>query len=115
MSKTRKTLNKLLDEFLKKKSKSDGRYAKISQEDMDCLYEILYTLRELKCEKDSDGDIPLEFRVIDRNTHESSNFFATRYTHTLHSAEERKRELSLRLANLNMATHSIEQLIRSEE
>ena len=114
MAKNRRPLNNLFVNFLKKKGKSDGGWAEVSDDDIDDLHEIMEELLVLKYEEDADGDLPIEFVITNRNTHESNNFLRTQYTHKL-NPDEKKLELSRRMANVSMANQSLEQIIRSME
>lgn len=67
-------LSGLIDRFLEDHRESDGGYAKITTEDIHLLYEIVRELIELKCDEDPDGDLPIEFEIVNRRTHESMHY-----------------------------------------
>jgi hypothetical protein len=56
------------------KSESDGGYAKVSDDDWYELHDLFYGLIEARWEEDPDGDLPVEFRLTNRNTHERNHF-----------------------------------------
>ena len=60
-------LNKMISQFLSETRKSvAGGWADISDEDMIRLDEIIYKLIELKCQKDADGDYPINYSLVNR-------------------------------------------------
>lgn len=59
-------LDKLISDFLLERRESVGGYAKIKDEDVNALYDIVHLLIELKCEPDADGDFPIEVSLINR-------------------------------------------------
>lgn len=72
-------LDSLIDSFLEDHRESDGGYAKITPEDIQELHEIVRELIELKCDKDPDGDLPIEFEIVNRRTHESMQYAPVPY------------------------------------
>jgi len=56
-----------ISRFLVDSRKSDGGYAEVTTEDMQQLQDIFYKICELKFQKDADGDLPINFQVVDRN------------------------------------------------
>jgi len=67
-------LTNLIGHFLKDRRESDGGFAKITQGDINLLYEIVELLVERKCERDPDGDMPIEFEIVNRRTHEPMHY-----------------------------------------
>lgn len=111
-----KEAHELLDEFLNNYCKSDGGgYAPFTTEDQATLVELLRKIREVKFEVDSDGDLPLEFKIINRTKSEPMHFFVLPYLHQ----QDRKGIIEyLTLANTNMqiaadivrhATHAMQE------
>lgn len=73
-------LQKLIDKFLLEPRKSKrGGWADITKYDVTLLREIIYELITLKCEKDADGDVPIEFIVINRRTHRRLSYLPLMY------------------------------------
>jgi len=67
-------LDGLIDRFLEDHRESDGGYAKVTTEDIHLLYEIVRELIAFKCEEDPDGDLPIEFEIVNRRTHEPMHY-----------------------------------------
>jgi hypothetical protein len=67
-------LDGLIDRFLEDHRESDGGYAKVTTEDIRELHEIVQWLIELKCDTDPDGDLPIEFEIVNRRTHERMHY-----------------------------------------
>lgn len=105
----KKSLENAIEAFLADKRKSRGGWAEVTQTDMDLLVKVCNELRQGKCQRDPDGDIPIEFDLVNRCTHESNNYLSTRYTHKL-ATEELKKELSVRMCNLKIAMRAVEEL-----
>lgn len=72
-------LDTLIDRFLKDHRESDGGWAMITPEDVTLLWKIIRELIELKCEKDADGDLPIEVHLVNRRTHERMHYDALPY------------------------------------
>lgn len=69
-----------IDEFLQHRRKSEaGGWAKITNDDVTKLEEIIRLLIEAKCKPDSEGERPIEFMLINRRTHHSMNYCALPY------------------------------------
>lgn len=62
-----KDLMKQIQEFLAERRLEDGGWAEVKQEDIEQLSEIIWELINLKFEKDVDGDLPVNFRLANRN------------------------------------------------
>jgi len=67
-------LTDLIGRFLKDYRESKGGYAEITTEDIHLLYGIMRELIERKCERDPDGDLPIEFEIVNRRTHEPMHY-----------------------------------------
>ena len=62
----RKLLHEKIDNFLKNRRESYGGWAEITDQDITDLRGIISLLIEEKCERDSDGDLPIEYILINR-------------------------------------------------
>jgi len=67
-------LTDLIGHFLEDHRESDGGYAKITPVDIQLLHAIVQMLIERKCERDPDGDLPIEFKIVNRRTHERMHY-----------------------------------------
>lgn len=112
MSVVPKNVQSSLEAFLTEKRESDGGYALLNDADMRLLATFLGHLREAKCERDPDGDIPLEFTMVNRKTHESLHYLPTRYRHEVYSqgTEAILNELRNRQLNLKIAMDAMDQI-----
>ena len=59
-------LSSLIRCYLNERRESHGGYAEIEPQDITNLGYIVQKIVELKCEKDPDGDLPIEFVIVDR-------------------------------------------------
>ena len=65
----------MIDQFLENHRESHrGGWAKITPADVSQLREIVHELIELKCDKDADGDLPIEVHLVNRRTHERMHY-----------------------------------------
>ena len=67
-------LTNLIGHFLQDRRESDGGFAKITRGDINLLGAIVEILIERKCERDPDGDLPIEFEIVNRRTHEPMHY-----------------------------------------
>lgn len=65
--------------FLSEKHESSGGWAKVTFEDFVKLGDIIQDLIEMKCDRDVDGDLPIEFKLTDRTKFERTNFCSIPY------------------------------------
>lgn len=93
-------LHKLIDKFLQEKKKSTGGYAPVSQEEIDMLFIIISDIIALKYQEDPDGDVPVEFALVDRNQYERLHYLPVPYFHKADT--EKKQLLALELAHMNV-------------
>ncbi len=113
-------LHQKIEDFIAEKRESDGGYAPVIERDMELLEEIIEGLVEAKFERDPDGDLPVEWNLINRHTHLRMHYRPLRYDHKIEgwgekdpmSREERvKASLELHHAvtlNFNIATTELE-------
>jgi hypothetical protein len=88
MDATRESLNAAINEFLKERRESKGGgWAAIEPEDIDQLHEILARLVLLRCAEDADGDLPIEWNLIDRRRYEPMHFDAVPYSHGIENRQ----------------------------
>lgn len=115
----REELQKAIDLFLANRRESDsGGYAPVLNRDIELLHHIIEKLVELKFQPDCDNDYPIEWDVIDRNTHHRSHFFPIPYYHQVRDLKGvEKAELQLEyhtavMTNFNMAQSWLDQYMR---
>lgn len=66
MIESKEQLLDAIENFLAEGRESDGGLAKVTEDDMMLLDQIIDGLIRLKCEADPDGDFPIEYALIDR-------------------------------------------------
>jgi len=108
-----KNLTKMLEAFLKKKSESqnDG-FAMVSEGEIEDLYKIILRILELKYEKDASGDIPVDFRLVDRTKFERLHYIPVPYEHKAKNDDERMDILSVLNLNLSIASRELDTHVR---
>jgi hypothetical protein len=74
-----KAIHDLVDTFLAERRKSEGGWAEITNDDIQQLEKIVLSLVKAKCQADPDGDYPIQFRIVNRRTHEHLSFQAVPY------------------------------------
>lgn len=98
-----KKLQEKIDAFLTTKRKTSGGYAPVTGKDLDQLLGIIQYLFEAKWERDPDGDLPLEFKLIDRTRFEPMHFMPVPYMGLKSSPEQMEAALEMHIFNLNIA------------
>lgn len=107
------SLRLAIEDFLKEPRTSNGGWVEVTAKDMTKLEKVCTQLREAKCSRDPDGDIPIEFDLVNRCTHERRHWFQTQYLHKLKD-DELPQEIKLRMVNLKMAMESLESAMRDD-
>ncbi len=75
----KKSLFSKMEKFLAERRHSSGGYAEVRIKDMTDLDKIIHELIELKFERDPDGDLPVEFKLVDRTRFEPMHFAVVPY------------------------------------
>lgn len=82
-------LVKMIDSFLEKRGFSkDGGWAEVESDDICGLIDIVYLLLELKYECDADGDLPVNFQLINRTEYLSVSRLLLPYPEKVESVEK---------------------------
>ena len=71
--------DRFLSWFSKPKVKSDGGYAKVSDAEFAELADLIHVLIEARWGSDEDGDLPIEFALVNRTTHHRLHFMPVPY------------------------------------
>ena len=109
----KKSLNKMLAEFLKHRSKSkNGCWAEVSEGDVEKLYSIIVRILEMKYQRDCDNSLPVEVDLVDRTKFERSHYFKIPYEHLAKSDEERMEILSLLNTNSRIASGGLDRHVK---
>jgi len=94
-----------IKDFLKERRESDGGgWAPVTEEDMDLLHAVIYSLIEAKWGADADGDRPMQYQLIDRTKYWPSHYFPIPYGHKTGKREE---EFDNAMTNLSMAMEAV--------
>lgn len=109
----KKSLNAMIKEFLKYRSKSkNSGWAEVAEGDIDKLYAIVLRILEMKYEKDCDNSLPVEVDFVDRTRFERLHHFLIPYEHMAKSNDERMEILSRLNSNVQSAVSALNQHIR---
>lgn len=110
MRKSRKKINGMIDRFLseRKKNNRDGGWPEVTRKEFDQLVCILYALIERKYESDSEGALPIEFRLVDRTKCTRLHALPVPYLHKAKSLRERLEILSVMATNAKVAAESLQ-------
>jgi len=106
-------LKKKLDELLEDESLVDNSgWAKVTREDLDKINEIFHTVLALKYERDSDGDLPVEFDLTDRTKCERRHNFPLPYHFKASTEEELDNIIFMAASNAKVANEGLDLLLR---
>ena len=109
----KKSLNKMLAEFLKHRSKSKrGGWAEVAEGDVEKLYSIIIRILEMKYQRDCDNSLPVEVGLVDRTKFERSHYLNIPYEHLAKSDEERMEILSLLNTNARIASNGLDRHVK---
>lgn len=115
---TKPRLYSMIDGFLQERRESHGGgWAQITGDDVKQLSSIIDALVKLKCEKDADGDCPIEWDLTNRRTHQRSHYIQIPYDRKLDddgekrelTDDEREDRLELLMFNLGLAQDAVNQ------
>ncbi len=104
-------LEEMIDVFLEehRESKSGG-YAEITPRDVGLLQRIVHELISLKCDKDADGDYPVQVKLINRRIFEPDHFAPVPYE----GMDKFMRRLEILMGNLNFAHTRLSNTVRCQ-
>jgi len=100
------SIQMLIDNFLKEKRGSDGGWAKVTDEDISKLKNIVWKLIKEKCEPDPDGDYPIQYKIINRRKYERDHYLLIPYLeHNNSSYQEILEDCNI---NLQIAAYALD-------
>lgn len=115
-------LIRLIEKFLRNHRESDGGgWAPVTGEDWEDLHNVIDKLVELKWDPDCDNDLPIEFQLINRNTHHRMAYTPVPYSSRIRELEGRQAiqgKLDVHHAvtlNFNLAHSDLEHYLRGHE
>jgi hypothetical protein len=112
------TIHERIDKFLVERRRSTGGWAEVRPEDITALHKILDMLLERKFEKDPDGDLPIEYCIVDRTRFERLSYEATPYHHEAQTTQEKQDIFATNIFNLEVAHQNLvrmHRILRDEE
>ena len=101
------TLQTMIDKFLSGRRHSSGGWAEVRLEDIKALCDILSMLIKKKFAPDPDGDVPVEYLLVDRTRFERVSFEPVPYHHKAQSPGEKQEILDAHLFNLDVAHEAV--------
>lgn len=112
----------LIEKFLQKRRESDGGgWSPVTGEDWEDLHNIIDLLIEAKWDPDCDNDLPIEFFLINRNTHHRMSYAPVPYSSRIRELEGRQAiqgKLDVHHAvtlNFNLAQSDLDHYLRGHE
>jgi len=101
-----------VSDFLEKpRSVSDGGWAPVSEEDFKELGDVIHDLIRARWGEDPDGDLPVEFDLINRTTHQRQWFLPVPYArpceNPIEQAKQDSEHLEMVLRNLRHAADAL--------
>lgn len=109
---TKKLLNILIDEFLAVRRESDGGYAPVTEMDLEQLDTIIYKLIGMKWAIDPDGDLPIDFKIIDRTRFEPLHYEPVPYQHKMRDELEQRGRFDTLMMNASIAIRELDTTLR---
>jgi hypothetical protein len=109
-------LHVMIDQFLANHRHSNGGWAEITEEDIDGLRSIINALVSRKCDKDPDGDYPIEVKIINRRTTNRLSFYPLPY-YWVANTTDYDMDLAERFAleNIKIACDELQQVIEVKQ
>ena len=105
-------LEEMIDMFLEEhRESSGGGWAKINERDIGMLLRIVRELLSLKCDKDADGDYPVQIKLINRRIFEPDHFSPVLYD----DKETFLRRLEIMTRNANCAMSRLDTAVQCQK
>lgn len=89
-----------------------GGWAPVAEGDVEKLAKIVSTIIGLKYKTDADGDVPVEFHLIDRTKFQRPHYFLIPYTHRAKTSAEYEPALANAITNMTIAANALDVLHR---
>lgn len=106
-----KILEQKIDKFLSEKRLSHGGYSEVTKDDMVQLRNIIDDLLEIKWQRDPDGDLPVEFTVMDKTTYRIPDYWPIRHYRSDNTDKELFESLRIAGYNLSLAHGDLEVIL----
>lgn len=113
-------LDSLIEQFLEDRREYDrdqfflrkGPWPPVEREDLHQLAEIINELIKLKWECDDDGDLPIQFDLLDRNKYQVSHYFKVPKWFDLETKEEMWPSLYAANTNVAIAQEELDRVVK---
>lgn len=102
-----KVLNNLIADFLAERRKSDGGFAPVTEQDLNQLCSIMEKLTGMKWGRDADGDLPIDWEIIDRTRFERMHFQPVPYQHKAQNELAANEHLNAVVLNARIANDEL--------
>lgn len=114
MTSALKALLQRVEEFARTRTPAGdgGGWAPVTPAEMAELSEILGALLACKYEPDADGDLPVNFHLVDRTRYGRTSFFSIPYSHKFKTPEEYDEVIDLAAGNVRMAMDQLDVLLK---
>lgn len=100
-------VNDLVSTFLRQqRGILDDGWAEVTDDDLLLLNGIITQLLVEKFQEDADGDLPVEFSIINRRTHKKMHYLPVPYTYPA-TVKELMQRLGITATNLQIATDDL--------
>lgn len=96
-----------VEEFGRERVPSTGGWAPVKPEEVSELAGILNDVIAAKYDPDPDGDLPINFQLVDRTRFERAHFFLIPYTHGAKTPAEYDAAIDEAMGNLKMAADKL--------
>lgn len=106
----RSKMEDLLEQFLKERRISKGGWAEVTDEDKTLLSSLLRELLLLKFELDPDGDLPVEYVLVDRTERQSLHYRSVPYFH-----KDSNGAFRVAFANVKTAVRELDECLGMEQ
>lgn len=100
-------LTQLLNSFLVERRESSGGFAPVTEKDWEQLHQIVERLLELKFGPDPDGDLPVNYMLINRHVHGPIHFMRQPYFIRAKTDDEWEAAFMAATTNLSIALDEV--------
>lgn len=109
---SRATIDSALDALLAERRKSDSGWAPVTEDDLKALHRLIKLVLEAKFERDGDGDLPVEYELVNRNTHERIMVSLMRYPHKTETLQDAMEVARVAYFNVRITTDALDRAMQ---
>lgn len=107
---TRQMIDTLLDSLLTERRKSDSSYAPVTDEDWETLCRLFNQILLAKFELDADGDLPIEYTLVNRHTHSRDQYLLIKYPKDASTKQELMDIIRRLSINVGIAANELDRM-----